>query len=141
MIGAKSIYLIGSLRNPEIPKLAKLLRAKGHDVFDDWHAAGHDADDKWREYEQNRGRSFAEALQGYFVQHAFEFDKQNLDRVDEVVGVWPFGKSGFAEIAYSRGAGKRTTVLFNGEEPERWDMMLLFAEHFYMDWESFLNDY
>lgn len=34
-----SIYIIGSLRNPQVPKVAKALRLYGFEVFDDWYAA------------------------------------------------------------------------------------------------------
>ena len=35
----KSIYIIGSLRNPEIPLLGNDLRKLGLDVFDDWFSS------------------------------------------------------------------------------------------------------
>ena len=34
------VYLIGSLRNPKVPKIAEKIRALGFEVFDDWFAAG-----------------------------------------------------------------------------------------------------
>ena len=43
----KKIYLIGSMRNKEIPKIAISLRKLGFDVFDDWHAPGEQTDDEW----------------------------------------------------------------------------------------------
>lgn len=33
------IYVIGSLRNPEIPKFANELRSLDFEVFDDWYGA------------------------------------------------------------------------------------------------------
>ena len=43
------IYLIGSLRNEEVPKLARRLReALNVEVFDDWFSPGPKADDFWR---------------------------------------------------------------------------------------------
>ena len=47
------LYLIGSLRNPRVPELAKRLRQDnpGLEVFDDWYSAGIEADDYWKEYE------------------------------------------------------------------------------------------
>ena len=74
----KTIYLIGSLRNPQVPLLGAELRKQGFDVFDDWYAAGPEADDKWREYEEDRGRTYPQALTGYAAQHTFEFDLQPL---------------------------------------------------------------
>jgi len=76
----QSIYLIGSLRNPEVPKLAEVLREEGFEVFDDWFAAGPEADDYWRSYELGRGHTFVEALQGFAAKHVFEYDRRHLDR-------------------------------------------------------------
>lgn len=121
-----SIYIIGSLRNPKIRDVAKLLRDHGHDVFDDWHAAGERADDNWKDYELQRGRTYKEALKGRFARTAFELDRSNLDRCDVVVMVLPAGKSGHLELGYSAGKGKRAYILFDGET-ERWDMMYQFA--------------
>ncbi len=124
----RSVYLIGSLRNPNIPAIASVLRAAGFEVFDDWFAAGPGADDAWRDYERQRGRTYREALDGHAAQHVFRFDKEHLDRCDAALLVLPAGKSGFAELAYTAGRGKPAYVLINeGDEPERWDVMAAFA--------------
>ena len=70
----RKIYLIGSLRNPEVPKMAQEIRKLGFDVFDDWYAAGERADDSWKEYEISRGHNYREALSGYAADHVFDFD-------------------------------------------------------------------
>lgn len=119
------IYLIGSLRNPEVPVIAERLRAEGYEVFDDWFAAGPEADDKWRDYEKNRGRSFQQALGGYAAKHVFQFDKYHLQRADDVVLVLPAGKSGHLELGWALGQGKRGYILL--DSPERWDVMYQFA--------------
>ncbi len=122
------VYLIGSLRNPEIPKIAKRLReATGYEVFDDWHAAGPNADDHWRDYEQARGHNMAQALKGHTAQHVFAFDRKHLDSSDAVVLAWPAGKSAHLELGYAVGKGKHGFVLIDGE-PERFDVMLNFAD-------------
>ncbi|MCI0526606.1 MAG: hypothetical protein L0Y56_04020, partial [Nitrospira sp.] len=59
------VYLIGSLRNPEIPHIGNRLREKGFEVFDDWFAGGKIADDEWQAYETVRGTSYRQALRGY----------------------------------------------------------------------------
>jgi hypothetical protein len=121
-------YLIGSLRNPEIPLLAQRMREAGlHDVFDDWHAAGPEADDHWQEYEKARGHDFASALGGFAAQHVFEYDKHHLDTCDAVVLVLPAGKSGHLEFGYAIGKGKTGFILL-AEEPERFDVMYAFAD-------------
>ena len=68
------IYLIGSLRNPEGPKMANRLRELGFEVFDDWFSPGPQADDFWRDYEKLRGSTYKQALSNYAGKHIFEFD-------------------------------------------------------------------
>lgn len=123
---SKVIYLIGSLRNPEIPKIANTIRAKGFEVFDDWFAAGEKADDSWRDYEKQRGHSYKEALDGYAAKHVFAFDKLHLNRCDGAVLIMPAGKSGHIELGYVSGIGKPSWVLFDSV-PERYDVMYQFA--------------
>jgi hypothetical protein len=120
------IYLIGSLRNPEIPNIANKLREAGHDVFDDWYAAGPEADDSWRDYERDRGRNYLEALHGLAAGHVFEFDRLHLERADCVVLALPAGKSGHLELGWSLGRGKRGYILL--DSPDRWDVMYQFAD-------------
>ena len=122
------IYLIGSLRNPELPKLGNILRAQGHEVFDDWFGAGPEADDYWQKHEKQRGSSYYDALHGHAAENVFKFDKRHIDRCDTVVLVMPAGKSGHLELGYAIGAGKRGFVYFH-EEPDRWDVMYHFAIH------------
>ncbi len=121
------LYLIGSLRNPAIPVLGNQLRETfpWSTVFDDWHAAGPEADDHWKTYEQARGRTYLEALQGEAARNVFAFDKRHLDSASHVVLVLPAGKSGQLELGYCAGLGKHTFVLI--DDPDRWDVMYQFA--------------
>lgn len=122
-----TLYLIGSLRNPEVPNIANTIRFETHwDVFDDWYAAGPEADDYWQKYEKARGHSYVEALNGFAANHVFEFDRYHLDRSEAGVLVYPAGKSAHLELGYLAGQGKRTYILLDGE-PERYDVMLRFA--------------
>ena len=132
-----SIYLIGSLRNPRIPEIAKELRTAGHEVFDDWHSVGPDADTKWQEYEIYRGRSYKEAIEGYHATDVFEFDKRHLDRCEIGVLVLPAGKSAHLELGYIIGRGKTGYVLFDAE-PERFDIMYQFANGVYFSVEELI---
>lgn len=120
-----SIYLIGSLRNPEVPIFADKLRKAGLDVFDDWFAAGPEADDKWREYEIQRGRSYVEAMEGHHADHVWAFDKSHLDRCDAAVLLLPAGRSGHLELGYTIGQGKPGFIVLGDED--RWDVMYRFA--------------
>lgn len=122
----KRLYLIGSLRNESIPMVGKALRYAGFEVFDDWHAAGPRADDHWKEYEQGRGRTYAEALDGAAASNVFRFDKANLDKADAVVLILPAGKSAHLELGYVIGTGKPGYILMAPEDC-RWDVMYRFA--------------
>lgn len=122
----RNIYLIGSLRDKNVPVLAKTLREAGHTVFDDWYAAGPEADDYWRDYEKQRGRSYNEALQGYAANHVFEFDKKHLIQADTVILLMPCGRSGHIELGWAIGQGAKGYVLYP-ETPERYDVMYRFT--------------
>lgn len=118
-------YLIGSLRNPEVPVAAKQLREAGLAIFDDWYAAGEYADDSWRDYEQARGRTYIQALDGLAAEHVFQFDLKHLRECRGGILVLPAGKSGCLELGYLLGQGKPGYILL--DTPERWDVMFKFA--------------
>jgi hypothetical protein len=120
------VYLIGSLRNEEIPAMAYSLRGYGFDVFDDWHGAGPTADDEWHRYEQQRKRTMEEALAGYAAQQIFNFDRKHIEESDAVILALPAGRSGHLEFGYARGLGKFGVIQYD-KEPDRWDVMYNFA--------------
>lgn len=122
----KGIYLIGSLRNDNIPKVAKGLRESGFSVWDEWFSAGPEADDSFQKYHTDLDRNFKEALTSGVAQHIFFFDKARLDLCDVGVLVMPAGKSGHLELGYMAGRGKKTYIL-NAGEPDRFDIMPQFA--------------
>ncbi len=131
------VYLIGSLRNPEIPKVAKYLRTlnNGIEVFDDWHAAGELADTAWQEYETARGHRYKEAIKGHAAKHVFEFDYHHLCRADVGILVMPAGRSGHLELGWLIGRGKPGYVLFD-TEPERFDQMYQFCTNVFFNVEE-----
>lgn len=129
------IYLIGSLRNPEVPKIANSLRAYGFEVFDSWFAPGPNADDYWRDYEKQKGMDYRQALKGPAAQHIFNFDKEWLDRAEAAVMVMPAGKSCHMELGYMIGQGKPAFILFD-QEPERFDVMHNFATDVFFNLEE-----
>jgi nucleoside 2-deoxyribosyltransferase len=134
----KVIYLIGSLRNLEIPKIANLLRNQQYEVFDDWYSPGPEADDYWRDYEKGRNSTYRLALKGYAARHIFEFDKEHLDRADIVVMVMPAGRSGHLELGYAIGREKEAYILFD-HEPERFDVMHCFANEVFFSVEELIQ--
>ena len=131
---AVKIYLIGSLRNPEVPKIANRIRELGFEVFDDWYAAGPEADDKWRDYEKARGHTYKEALKGLAADHVYRFDLKHLNECDIAVLYLPAGKSGHLELGYAIGKGKKGYILL--DNPERWDVMYLFADGVFHNFEE-----
>lgn len=121
-----NVYLIGALKNPNVQTIAAKLRAKGYNVWDDWHSAGPEADEYWQRYEEARGRTYAEALDGIHATDVFLFDRSYLDLADIAVLVMPAGKSGHLEFGYFTGGGKPGFILLD-EEPKRYDVMPNFA--------------
>jgi nucleoside 2-deoxyribosyltransferase len=121
------IYLIGSLRNPEVQLVAGFLREQlNEEVFDDWASPGPRTDEHWQGYENGRGRTYAEALQGLHAKHVFEFDREHLIRADRVVLVLPAGRSAHLELGWILGQGKPGYVLLEAN-PTRYDIMYQFA--------------
>lgn len=136
----KKVYIIGSLRNPEVAAFANYLRDElpGIEVFDDWMAAGPEADDYWRDYEKAKGNSLEEALQGHAAQHVFQYDKGHLDSSDVVILMLPAGKSGHLELGYSIGKGKKSAILLDAQ-PDRYDVMYGFADKVTADKASLIQ--
>ena len=115
------VYLIGSLRNPQIPIIAESIREREFRVFDDWFSAGPHADDAWRDLHRNRGYSLPEALEMPAAINIYEFDKRHLDLASVAVLALPAGRSAHLELGYMIGLGRTTLVLL--DNPERWDVM------------------
>lgn len=132
------VYVIGSLRNPEVPLVGQALRQAGIDAFDDWFAGGEQADDSWQAYEEARGSSYVEALQSPAAQNVFQFDRRNLEAAAAAVLVGPAGKSAHLELGWMLGRGKPGFV-YLAEEPARWDVMLAFATGVYTDLDALIH--
>ena len=131
------IYVTGSLRNPRVPEIANRLRGVGHRVFDDWYAAGERADDAWQAYEQQRGRTYAEALDGFAANHVYQYDLHHLTNANAVLLVAPAGKSSHLELGWAIGAGKPGYIFFD-QVPNRWDVMVKFATRVFFRMEDLL---
>lgn len=129
VMATNKVYLVGSLRNPRVPEIAHSLRNVGFDVYDDWYAVGPKADDHWKEYEQVRGRTYSQALQGWHAKHVFEMDMQHLKEANGVILVRPAGKSGHMEFGWAVRNGAWGVILLEEGADERWDIMGLFADH------------
>ncbi len=136
---SKMGYVIGSLRNKEIPAMGVQLREAlpGVEIFDDWFSPGPKADDFWKEYEEKRGRNYKQALEGWAGKHVFEFDKFHIDRADFCVLILPAGKSGHLELGYMIGKGIPGYILL--DKPDRWDVMYQFASGIFFSMEELME--
>ena len=131
------IYLIGSLRNPEVPKITKRLMDEGFNVFSEWYGAGERADDHFKEYHSGLGRTYLEALETDAAKTIFNFDKKHIDESSTVVLVSPAGKSGHLELGYALGSGRRGYYLL--DDPDRWDLMLQFCTGMFTNLEDLIE--
>jgi hypothetical protein len=129
------IYLIGALKNPEVPKAGEYLRSLGFEVFDDWYSAGPEADDCLRDHYRSRGFNYREIMESHSAKHIFEFDYKHLNRADIGVMLMPAGKSAHLELGYLIGRGRPGYILFD-KEPERVDIMHQFATGIFFNVEE-----
>lgn len=137
-----SIYLIGSLRNPNVVDITKKLSDAGLEVFSDWMAAGPEADDYWQKYEKARGRTYIEALKAPAAQNVVAFDKKHLDIATTAILVYPAGRSGHTEMGYILGQGKKAYVLLDKEPgpEERWDVMINLASGVFLSLDEIIRE-
>lgn len=124
----RQLYLIGSLRNPNVPAVSNEIErlAPGWKVFDEWYSAGPEADDYWRDHQKARGRTYLQALGGPAAANVFHFDRRHILVSDAVCLLAPAGKSGHLELGVAIGRGIPAFYLL--DDPERWDVMLQFAD-------------
>lgn len=137
------IYIIGSLRNKNVPIIANKLRkdlGKKVEIVDDWYYCSEDADDWLKECCKNRGLNYKQTLSTLAAKHVFQFDFTHLTRATDVICIAPFGRSCALELGWSIGKGKHGFILFN-EQPERVDIMLQFVpiDNICFDYRELLN--
>ncbi len=119
-------YIIGSLRNPEIPAIHRRLAYAGLVPFSEWFAAGPEADDRWRDYETALGTSYRVALELPHARTVFDFDRDHQRISHAALLVNPTGRSGHLELGVMIGEGKPGYILLSGKE-DRWDVMYRYA--------------
>ena len=127
-LNKRIIYIIGSLRNKQVPIIANKLRKDlGNDVeiIDDWYYCSEDADDWLKKCCKKRGLNYKQTLNTLASKHVFEFDLIHLTRATDVICIAPFGRSCALELGWSIGKNKRGFILFN-ITPPRVDIMLQF---------------
>jgi len=135
------IYIIGSLRNKNVPVIANKIRKinKEWEVFDSWFSPGPHADDFLGDYAKGKGLTYKETLKDWAATHIFDFDKKHIERSTDVVMIMPSGKSGHLEIGWALGKGKRGYILFD-KEPKRVDVMYQFATDIFFNFEELAEE-
>lgn len=110
------IYVASSWRNPWQPGVVKLLRKKGHDVYDfreptpgERGFAWSDIDPDWKEW---RPKAYRMALDHPIARHGFARDIEALQVCDACIMVLPCGNSANLELGIAIGEGKLTAALF-----------------------------
>ena len=126
------IYVIGSLRDKAFTEFMRGIRYEFEDrevsFWDDWYGAGYEADDMWQRYEQSKGLTYKQALQGDNAEHVYSYDTKHLHESSIAILKLPAGKSAHLELGYMVGLGKHT-IIYMDKEPDRWDVMYRFASH------------
>lgn len=121
------IYVAGSLRRRDrILEAVQALESEGIETFYDWIMPGEETDAKWQSFEESLGHDYEYAMNRAHARDVFNFDKRWLDRADGVLLTLPAGKSAHLELGYTLGTGRPGFIWLDGE-PERWDVMYLFA--------------
>jgi len=126
---------MGSMRSEHPLNIARLLVERGYEAYVDWHATGPESDDNWKAHALALGQDFNEALRQPHARQVYALDKAWLDWSDIGVIVMPCGKSAWAEMGFLRGQHKLVYALTE-PNPERWDIMLQFAN----DWTSDIDE-
>lgn len=132
----KTVYVIGALKNPQIPVVGDALRSWGYDAFDEWWCASEDADEWWQAYSKGRGITYSQAINSWHAKNVCDFDTFHLGRSHGAVLVMPAGKSGHMELGYINGNPNKVGFVLFDKEPDRFDIMYRQARggvHFDLD--------
>jgi hypothetical protein len=135
----KSIYLMGSLTNANIPFIGNKIRGLGFEAIEDWWACGPLADSYLKHYAKIRNLNYKQTLETHAAKHIFNFDKGLIDKADIGVLCMPSGKSAHLELGYLIGTGKPGYVLFD-KEPTKIDIMYQFAKDIFFNIDDLLEE-
>ncbi|MEK6882986.1 MAG: hypothetical protein AABY22_25405, partial [Nanoarchaeota archaeon] len=135
------VYLVGALKNKNIPIVANKLRkvlGKEVEIFSSWYHSSPDADSFNLKCCKERGLDYKETLLEYGSRNSYDFDKKHLTRAHVVVGLMKFGRSGMLELGWSLGKGKKGYILFPSP-PERCDIMLNFLDNIFFNFSDLIK--
>ncbi|NIA16408.1 MAG: hypothetical protein GWP08_20295 [Nitrospiraceae bacterium] len=116
------IYVASSWRCPNQPRVVRLLRQEGYEVYDFRNPLMGNKCFHWSEidpdWESWTPALYRERLSHPFVEQGFHADFHAMRGADLCVGVQPFGRSASLELGWFIGAGKPTILYLSSGEPE-----------------------
>jgi hypothetical protein len=122
------IYVASSWRNPHQPGIVRLLRARGHEVYDfrnPWHRergfSWSQIDRDWQAWTPEEHRDAL--LTDPRASHAYVSDLRAMEWADTCVLVLPSGRSAHLEAGWFCGRGKRCVILLTEGEPELMNLL------------------
>ena len=121
----RKIYLASSWRNTDQPRIVKLLRAAGHQVYDFKNPVPGNTGFAWSNIDRNwlswTPEEFRYYLYSSDISHrGFKFDRDALCDCDTCVLLLPCGRSAHLAAGYAAGQGTITIVYLSPDkfEPE-----------------------
>lgn len=139
---SRRIYLASSWRNHNQPEMVRLLRARGHEVYDfrnprpgDHGFAWSEIDPDWLDWTPAR---YVELLDDPIARAGFASDFEAMEWADTFVLLLPCGRSAHLEAGWAIGQGKPTAIVLDDEgfEPE---LMYLMADVITPSWPQALE--
>ena len=136
---AKRIYLASSWRNQRQPTTVSVLRAHGFMCYDFRHprdegpyvpnmpSAGFgwkQIDVAWQDWTADQ---YIEALRHPLAEAGFNADYTAMGWADTMVLLMPCGRSAHLELGWACGAGKRTAILLDPDQPAEPELMVKMA--------------
>lgn len=123
MSSKRKIYVASSWRNKDQPRIIRILRESGHEVYDFRLPHGkEDGGFHWSEIDPNWKQwtpaEFRTGLLHLTARKGFALDMEALEWANTVLLVLPCGRSAHLEAGWAVGAGKQVIVLLADGEPE-----------------------
>lgn len=124
------IYVASSWRNTYQPRVVRILREAGHNVYDFKDADGF----SWREVDENwlawDPKTYLRGLNHPYAERGFSRDMAALATCEACIMVMPCGVSASLETGWASGAGKRVAVYVPAlREPDLMVKMAHFITH------------
>lgn len=136
------IYVASSWRNPLQPSIVKLLRSRGHEVYDFREPAPGETGFSWAEIDRDWQKwtpaQYRTGLRHGLAELGYARDMHALEEADVCVMVQPCGVSAALELGWAVGHGIAAAVLLNGGERFEPELMLGMADKLCVSTEELL---